>query len=189
MRYLEKFNTSLWQELDRRQFTEEIENATFVDFIDVEIKGLEDMFSDLYGYYFAQTDSENPLFLSSNFKFNKRLNFLGQALYSKKVINGLIYISGGQGSAQRMFRIGKLDDEYYLVEVESTVYEGVKYYKCDQLDGFLELLKSFTFRLKKRDRDKEAKNADRNKKMNIVLSTIKSMSWEEFDKFYNQFTK
>lgn len=188
MKYLEKFNTSLWEEITRVQFCEEIERGEFVEFDESEKSQLKDAFSNFYGYYFTCTDSENVLFLNSNFKFSERINILHAALTSKKKIPGLLYLSGGQGSAQRTFRIGKLDDEWYLVE-----YLGPerfkKYYKCDQLDGFLELLKSFTFRLKKRDFDLESKKSDRVEKMKRVVNKLKSMSWEEFDSFYDKFIK
>lgn len=186
MKYLEKFDVSLWEELNRTEFIQQIEDSKFVEFSESEMQQLKDKFSDFYGYYFSCTNSENALFLNSTFKFDKRLLLLGRASSDKRIINGLIYLTGGQGSAQRAFRIGKLDDEYYLVE-----YVGgdghQKYYKCDQLDGFLELLKSFTFRLKKRDRDLESKKSDRDKKMKRVVNTLKSMSWEEFDQFYKKF--
>lgn len=188
MKYLESINADLWQEISRPQFCEEIESGTFVDFDESEKSKLKDIFSRFYGYYFACTDSENALFLNSNFKYDKRLNVIHAALTSKKNISGLIYLSGGQGSAQRIFRIGKLDDEWYLVEFVGTDRHQ-KYYKCDQLDGFLQLLKSFTFRLKKRDFEVEQIKAERNKKMNRVVSRIKSMSWQEFQKFYDQFMK
>ena len=188
MKYLEKFNTSLWEEITRVQFCQEIEKGEFVEFDESEKSQLKNTFSSFYGYYFACTDSENALFLNSNFKYKKRLNLLNAALTSKNKIPGLIYLSGGQGSAQRIFRIGKLDDEWYLVEYVGT--DGVqKYYKCDQLDGFLELLKSFTFRLKKRDFDLENKKSDREKKMKRIINRLKSMDWQEFNSFYDQFIK
>jgi len=187
MKYLENFGSSLWEEVNRSEFCNEIEKSEFINFDESERSKLKSTFSQFHGYYFAVTDSDNALFMNSPFSFKKRINILGQALTRKKVIDGLIYTSGGKGSSHKQFYIGKLDDEWYLVE---CITKGVtKYYKCDQLDGFLSLLSSLTGKLKKRDFELENQKIDRNKKLQNVVARLKSMSWEEFNNFYSSFQK
>lgn len=93
MKYLENFGqSSLWEEVGRNEFCDEIEKSEFADFDESEKIDLKSTFSQFHDSYFAVTDSDNALFMNSPFSFKKRISILGQALTSKKVINGLIYI-------------------------------------------------------------------------------------------------
>lgn len=188
MKYLENFGqSSLWEEVGRNEFCDEIEKSEFADFDESEKIDLKSTFSQFHDSYFAVTDSDNALFMNSPFSFKKRISILGQALTSKKVINGLIYTSGGKGVSHRQFFIGKLDDEWYLVEYR--IKSEVKYYKCDQLDGFLSLLGSLTGKLRKRDFELEKQKVDRSRKMKNIVRRLRSMSWDEFNNFYDNFHK
>lgn len=190
MKYLESFGQSpLWEKIDKREFCGEIENSEFVNFDERERLNLKSTFSKFYNSYFTVTHSDNAIFWESLFSFKKRVNTLGHAL--NKSISGLIYTSGGKGAAHKIFYIGKLDDEWYLVEY-ITMTGGKKessYYKCDQLDGFLSLLNSLTNKLKKRDFDLEKQKSDRNKKIQNIITKLKSMSWDEFVSFYDNFSR
>lgn len=45
------------------------------------------------------------------------------------------------------FVISKLKDEWFYVYVAPGLYTREEWYKCDQIDGLLELLKTFTNRI------------------------------------------
>jgi hypothetical protein len=188
VKYLESFGQSpLWEKIDKREFCQEIENSKIINFSDSEKLSLKSTFSKFHSSYFAVTDSDNALFMTSMFNFKYRLSVLGQALTRNKVIDGLIYVCGGRGSSHKQFYIGKLDDEWYLVEYKTHM--GTVYYKCDQLDGFHSLLNSLTNKLKKRDFDLEKQKSDRNKKIQNIITKLKSMSWDEFVSFYDNFSR
>ncbi len=169
-------------ELSKEEFIEEVSKADeynrFIKFDNSDRNMIKSHITK-YKSYFTTVDftNDSALLFGSCFKGHK--------------FNELIYGRIGSTSIKE-FKIAKLDDEWYLVEILSYSRDTIgstKYYKCDQIDGILNLLQGKTKSHKIFNKEEFDKKRVYNSKVNTVIKRIKSMNWEEFDRLYNQIMK
>lgn len=178
--------------LSREEFIEEIKKGNFINFDSSDVNLIK---SDMTKYrgYFAKVSNDNPLFMRSLLGKRERRRFGLQDTFSnEKEIQELIYCKIGITS-HKDFYIGKLDDDWFLIELSFRVRgkEGTKseYYKCDQIDGILDLLKSKTKTHRVFNKEEFERKADYKNRVNKVIRRIKSMDFKEFDKLYKNLIK
>lgn len=174
--------------LGRDQFIGEIDNGKFVDFEEREINEIKEVLTKYKGY-FAIVPSTNPLFFDS--LFSKKEIEEGYRKY--ELINQVIYCQIGS-TTRRKFNIAKLDDDWYLVEMEKRTFgkEGnqiSEYYKCDQIEGIIDLISKETKTYKVFNKEEFDKKRERKKMNNRVFNVIRNMNSDEFNKIYNQLVK
>lgn len=170
-------------ELSKGEFNLELskadEDSKFINFDTSDISIIKSNITK-YKSYFTMVSSSNALLLRSQFKgYN---------------IDEIIYCKIGTTSIKE-FSIVKLDDEWYLIEVRSynlvngDVKDTTQFYKCDQIDGILDLLQGESKRHKIFNKEEFDRKSNYKRRINDVVKRIKSMKWEEFNKFYKQFMK
>ena len=201
MKYLYKINESsdsLYQEFSLGQFMNEIKSALdignkFVSFTENEKSQIKKLFGNYKGHYYAEVTHENALALGT--PFGEIRNFFGTIdgviipSWMPKVDN-LIYVSGGE-NPEHNFIIARDSDEWFYICYKKHSRKTTTinmYFKCDQTDGFIALLKTLTKNVRVVDKEKEKIKWDRQHKMSEIISRLKYLSWEEFQKFYYEFT-
>ena len=183
--------------------------SNFETFTESELSKLKSIFNRFNGY-FAHTNNDNALFMHTVFDSSVpewHRNLFGQLhnpVHDKK-IPSLVYASGGKTTiSEKQFYIGKLEDDWFIVMVKerekpkevgsgqspwSKFNDITKYYKCDQFSSLLSLIKDKTRVFKSFSKEDSIKKGERNKKLNNIMFKLKGLSWDEFNKFYDEFTK
>jgi hypothetical protein len=216
MKYIKLFESKDYEELDLTQFRKEFNDGdsdsssrifkvtNFERFTDNELAKLKSLFSRFNGY-FAHTNNDNPLFMHTIFDSNEPELFRNvdgfRPVHDKK-IPSLVYGNGGKTEgSQKQFFIGKLEDDWFIVMVKEMVkaegkkdpwvkFKGItKYYKCDQFGSLISLLKEKTKAFKTYSQEDAIQKGDRTKKLNQIVYRLKELSWDEFNKFYDEFIK
>lgn len=195
---------------------QDYEYVPFENFSSYELNKLKSIVYRFDGY-FSTANNDNPLFLHSVFDPNSSPYILAFKSEHKLKIPQLVHFNARRSKKSKNFNIAKKEDGWFLVHIRDYHYENKDwrpqnqlqinggmafqvghggadtkydtYYRCDQFETLLEFIIQQTKMYRTYNREEKSKKFDRDNKLNKIVDRLKSMNWEEFNSYYNDFMK